>query len=108
MYCRPRQLLLSITWIEKVKLMPVSTQLVRGGQPVRMHGGWNPWHLSCLFDAMVDENPEADEKQITYFPNTYLCSSPGVYTFKEKHEFEDPKRKLKLTVMPGDEYHAWR
>lgn len=98
--------------------MSVHTKLVRNGKPVHVGGGWTWWHLNRLYEAMIAENPAADESQITVFPNTYLCSSPGVYTFKQTHTFEaDEKdiwtdgikgRTFRFVILPGDQYHAWR
>lgn len=91
--------------------MPVSTQLRRNGQALKV-GGWSWWHLGRLHDAMAEENPFEDEDKVPYFPRD------GVYVFKERHVFEapetdiwrdgEPGKTFVLEILPGDEYHAWR
>lgn len=91
--------------------MPVSTQLRRNGEPIKV-GGWSWWHLRRLHDAMCAEQPEVDPATIPMFPST------GTYGFKQDHAFiayedmiwtdGDPGVMFTLAIKAGDEYHAWR
>jgi len=91
--------------------MPVSTQLIRSGRPVKV-GGWTWWHLNRLYEAMKEENPFEDEDKVPFFPKH------GDYVFKEPHVFEaeetdiwrdgDVGKTFVLQIKPGDIYRAWR
>lgn len=85
--------------------MPVSTQLIRNGEPVKLGWGW--WHISVLADAMEKEGyPRVDPGNGKYifmgFPNN------GEYTFTEFHEYVDESDGEVFKIYPGDRYTAYR
>jgi len=91
--------------------MPMMTQLIRNGRPVKV-GGWTWWHLSSLHGAMVEENPFEDEEKTPFFPEkgVFIFQEPHIFTEEEQNIWTDGDvgKLFTLEIQPGDEYHAWR
>ena len=90
--------------------MPVSTQLIRAGSPIRLSWSWQ--YISALQYAMAEElGKEVDDTPA--FPRE------GKFTFVNEHKYHWTEHrtaedgtpvhfKVQFTVFPGDEYRAWR
>ncbi len=81
--------------------MPVTTYLLRDGEPVTLRWGW--WHIDCLWRAMCDE---VGEEALAY-PRTYMgFPNSEPFTFAAEHTFTDPSDGEVFVILPGDVYDA--
>lgn len=100
--------------------MPLSTELVREGERVKIHWSW--WHLGCLIEAIQEENPEKYDEDGHFKRDEYEFDDfgpyPYGYVFKENHTFSIPEKKIfsdgeegvdhVLLIKAGDVYSCWR
>lgn len=117
--------------------MPLSTQIIRDDEPLKLH--WGNFHVAAMAlascfdsgDGKVIKGPESvyevDPKMFECYPDApfpvtqsisfaladygALSTTPlnnGAYTLKSKHAFRDNVDGEILVLLPGDVLHAWR
>ena len=114
--------------------MPLSTQIIRNGEPMSIR--WGDFHIAAMALAAAFDVGQFQPGDVytqfgadmyacypdSAFPVTWglamnltsyaaLAATPlneGTYTLKGRHTFLDMTDGEVLRLMPGDELHAWR
>lgn len=112
--------------------MPLNTQIVRNGEPIRLPNGWGGFHMAAMvyasaFEATDGPNAHMAPNEELNYPDEPQAITPGnvmaaadygaiastplnggSYTLKERHKFIDITDGEVLELLPGDELRAWR
>lgn len=117
--------------------MPLNTQIIRDGEPLKMPNGWGHFHIAAMalasglddetcglfsdretalaeYRAAIDRQGFCGISPAMTFQLADYCAlgmtplNDGSYTLKQEWRFADSADGETLVLLPGDELKAWR